>query len=278
VSLELINFAYDSIANSVQENGLYDGIKALLGVSFGQFLGYVKNDDKDKFQERLDELLESNEEFKNKLMDLKSGIVYNSIHHGIGDIFSANTIYINPKTNLLNSNANSQDVDFWIELFNNMPFPTFVKMLQGGNKEQHEHILVNSAMKNFETSFFENKRFQGNIDERLDDYIFGDEKTYAKGIFKQLEVCSNMEDGSKPSIILTLKQLFKYNNISYILGTYIPVDPIDIMDNKEDYKIKIHRNQLVLSIQESKSENSSININIGNAIKRNFENVLNKKI
>ncbi len=72
MSLELINFVYDSIANSVHENGLYDGIKALLGVSFSQFLGYVKNDDKDKFQERLDELLESNKELKNKLMDLKS--------------------------------------------------------------------------------------------------------------------------------------------------------------------------------------------------------------
>jgi len=70
--LELINFVYDSIANSVHENGLYDGIKALLGVSFEQFLGYVKNDDKDKFQERFLELLESNEELKKELMDLKS--------------------------------------------------------------------------------------------------------------------------------------------------------------------------------------------------------------
>ncbi|TQV61532.1 MAG: hypothetical protein FNT15_09570 [Sulfurovum sp.] len=71
MSLELINFVYDSIANSVHENGLYDGIKALLGVSFGQFLSYVKNDDKDKFQERFLELLESNEELKKELMALK---------------------------------------------------------------------------------------------------------------------------------------------------------------------------------------------------------------
>jgi len=73
MSLELINFVYDSIANSVQENGLYDGIKSLLGVSFGQFLGYVKNNEHDKFQERLAELLVSNEELKKELMALQSG-------------------------------------------------------------------------------------------------------------------------------------------------------------------------------------------------------------
>jgi len=73
MSLELINFVYDSIVNSVQENGLYDGIKSLLGVSFSQFLGYVKNNEQNKFQERLLELLESNEELKNKLMALKNG-------------------------------------------------------------------------------------------------------------------------------------------------------------------------------------------------------------
>jgi len=72
MSLELINFIYGAMASGVVGNVTYDGIKALLGVSFGQFLGYVKNDDKKKFQERLDELLESNEKLKNKLMDLKS--------------------------------------------------------------------------------------------------------------------------------------------------------------------------------------------------------------
>jgi hypothetical protein len=73
MSLELINFVYDSIASGAVGNGAYDIMKSLFNKSFERLLNYVGDNDKNNFKNTLEILLESNEELKNKLMALKNG-------------------------------------------------------------------------------------------------------------------------------------------------------------------------------------------------------------
>ena len=163
------------------------------------------------------------------------------------------------------------ELSFWLDFFNKLPYPIFIKQLKRGN-EQHEHIMMNKAMIEFESNEFEDKRFKGIIDKRLEDYMYGDNITYEHGKFKQLEMCMNMEKGIKPSIILTLKELLVYNNNSYIIGTYIPVEPSGIKD-KNTYKIKMKNGQLIFSIKEAHKSDSGIDINIGEAVKESLNEI-----
>lgn len=156
-------------------------------------------------------------------------------------------------------------MNFWYESFNKLPFPIFIKEFNRG-VEQNEHVIINKAMRDFESSDFENKRFHGEIDERLKDYIKGDSITYEKGFFKQIELCMNMEEGIKPSTILTIKNLLIYKDKSYIVGTYIPIEP-KRLSNKNVYKIKYSNGQLILPISESSNSDHTIDIKIGDAIK-----------
>lgn len=65
----LITFVWSAIAGGV----VYDGVKAILGNSFQRLADYKANDQKAKFEETLEILLENNDKLRTQLSALASG-------------------------------------------------------------------------------------------------------------------------------------------------------------------------------------------------------------
>jgi len=88
--MDLINFVQSSILGGIA----YDAIKKVLGKPFEKLKNYLDNNETDKFQGALEILIESDEEIKNKLLELQQKYgdknIVNQYHTGNGDNVAGN--------------------------------------------------------------------------------------------------------------------------------------------------------------------------------------------
>lgn len=84
--LDLVSFTFEAIKSGVIGNAAYEAIKFALGGAFPRLKGYADKNDSVDFKIALEAIMESNEDIKNKLMALNSGITsVNQTHYGSGD-------------------------------------------------------------------------------------------------------------------------------------------------------------------------------------------------
>ena len=70
--MELAEFVF-AAATGVAGSGVYDGVKLILGQTFGKLEIFARNDDKEKFDLVLQTAIESNEAIKSQLEQLQRG-------------------------------------------------------------------------------------------------------------------------------------------------------------------------------------------------------------
>jgi len=176
-----------------------------------------------------------------------------------------------PWSDKLKKTSVLRNPEFWLELFETLPVPAFVKEHQA-EVRRYDHIIENKALAEFEKPFLGRYSTDEAIEAAIQiDHVNGDDSAFTNGNSVQLEVRAHGQPGAAKIPILTQKRRISFGGKDYLIGTYTPLmSSLPTLTGR--LSVSYVDGQLLFAIppEDQVSSLSSLEVSVGKAIKLCF--------
>lgn len=167
----------------------------------------------------------------------------------------------------LQQNKVLRDPEFWLDIFNAISVPVYLKEYKVG-AARHEHVIHNNALAMFEER--ESGAPAVAVAQTIQqDHRRGDDKAYEQSSSTQLELGARGRPGVNEMPIISEKIRIKRGNMSYIVGTLRALAPLSSRPQEECFGIPYVAGQILLVLPPETGSNvlASRSIDVGQAIR-----------
>jgi hypothetical protein len=153
--------------------------------------------------------------------------------------------------------------DFWKLVFEEIPFPAFIKEFPN-----NAHLADNKALTQFQGKKPQRRSAQDELAERIDrDHAHGDEMAEQEGVSKQLELTDKVST-LNPRSILTLKSCIEFEDKKYIVGCYVPVIVPDDLPSGTSFGLAESGGQVLFCFPSAVANANDLIVTIGESVQK----------